>query len=924
MNKQLVRWTFACLFPLLPVAPGAEAAELVEVSRQASGETAGVIAGSVKDKTGGAIVGATVAVLSPQRAVVATAKTDQAGKFKFDGLADGQYLVTVQFPGLAERQSAATVSPATPAVALEVMLDVAGLGENVTVTANPGGLGDLSRVTQPINQISAEEVLLRARTVVAQVVEGETGVNLQRTSPGMAGIFVRGLTGNKVNIFVDGVRYSNGAQRGGVNTFLDLIDPSALTGVEILRGTSSAQYGSDALGGSVQFLTQVPTLSTGGGSSYNGSFVVGGEAGGHPGGFGTGVIGYAGSTFGIRGSFSGRKTGDYNPGGENDSHAAITRFLGRPSIDFYGDTMADTGFHQTAGQVRANVMLSNNLVFVANYIHTRQNGANRWDQILGGDGNLIAELNDLQLDLAYARLEALSAGWFDHASFTYSFNTQREERVNQGGQGSATVLIGHEPERTTVNGLQFSANKALNTRTSLLVGGDTYFEKLTSDAFDVNPVTAVVTDRRPRVPDQATYKQGGLFAQVTWDAVPDKLSVIGATRYGYNAYEAKASDAPLLANGNPMWPDDSLTTHSGTYRIGAAFRATSDLTFTAAVATGYRAPHMTDLGTLGLTGAGFEVAAPDVAGLNGFVGTTADANAVSSGMAVAQVEPETSVNYDLGLRYRNSRAKAEFNYFVNNINGNIQKQSLILPQGAVGTSLGGTPITAQNANGAVFVQASANPVLVRANFDEARVWGIEWLGEFTLNKSMTVGTTYTYMEARDLNTDLPPNIEGGTPAPFGTVWLRYSKDGQPWWVEPYFTFAQKQDNLSTLDLGDRRTGANRTRGQIQNFFRNGARARDWINPGPDNVFGNADDTLIETGETLAQIQDRVLGPGVNSAPLYTAVAGYVTFGVRFGLRSGPHAISVDLENINDKNYRGISWGMDAAGFGLNLRYTLRF
>ena len=110
-----------------------------------------------------------------------------------------------------------------------------------------------------MNVISADDILFgRAKTVVAQAVEGETAVNLQRTSPGMAGIFVRGLTGNKVNVFVDGVRYSNGAQRGGVNTFLDLIDPSPLEGIEVLRGTSSAQYGSDALGGSVQFLTHVP------------------------------------------------------------------------------------------------------------------------------------------------------------------------------------------------------------------------------------------------------------------------------------------------------------------------------------------------------------------------------------------------------------------------------------------------------------------------------------------------------------------------------------------------------------------------------------------------------------------------------------------------------------------------------------------
>ena len=105
------------------------------------------------------------------------------------------------------------------------MLDVLDRREDVTVTANPGGVTDLRTVSQPVNMISADDILARAKTVVAQAFEGETGVNLQRTSPGMAGVFVRGLTGNKVNVFVDGVRYSNGAQRGGVNTFLDLIDP---------------------------------------------------------------------------------------------------------------------------------------------------------------------------------------------------------------------------------------------------------------------------------------------------------------------------------------------------------------------------------------------------------------------------------------------------------------------------------------------------------------------------------------------------------------------------------------------------------------------------------------------------------------------------------------------------------------------------
>ena len=100
--------------------------------------------------------------------------------------------------------------------------------------------------------------------------------------------------------------------------------------------------------------------------------------------------------------------------------------------------------------------------------------------------------------------------------------------------------------------------------------------------------------------------------------------------------------------------------------------------------------------------------------------------------------------------------------------------------------------------------------------------------------------------------------------------------------------------------------------------------RGWINPGPDGTFGNADDTLIQTGETLPQIQDRVLGVGVASSPLWTEVPSYALVGIRVGMRFGQHALVIDAENLTDESYRGISWGMDGSGRGVSLRYTVSF
>jgi outer membrane receptor protein involved in Fe transport len=882
---------------------------------------AGSVKGVVRDSSDAVVVGADVALLTAQQTSVRSTRTGADGRFVFENVPSGRYVLLVSFPGFAERRTAVSVG-GTTAATVDVTLDPTPVQAEVTVTATPGLAQDIQAVSQPVNVIESGAIFERAKAVVAQAVLEEPGVNLLRTSPTMAGIYIRGLTGNKVNIFVDGVRYSNSAQRGGVNTFLDLIEPSSLQAIEILRGPNSAQYGSDAMGGSVQFLSLVPSLASPGGPAWRGN--AGFRANSTDQSFGANVAGsYSAKTFGMLVNAAGRKMDRFRPGEGIDSHAAVTRFLGVSSDELMDSRLPDTEFAQYGALMKFNWTPSTNDQFVFSYTRNQQIDGKRYDQLLGGDGNLIADLNDLTLDVFYVKYNRANVGIFDQVTTTYSFNTQKEERVNQGGNGNKNAAINHEFERMYSHGLQVKATARIGERQELLLGGEVYPEHIKAPSYAYNPVTGASTVRRGRVPDGATYLSEGIYAQDAIEVVPGKFRVVGDLRYSGAHYRAYAADAPVV-DGKPLWPDDAMDTSSVTFRAGVVVTPKAGWNLTANVSRGFRAPHITDLGTLGLTGSGFTVSASEVGGLNATIGSAAGATAVSTGIPVEQAGPETSLNYEGGFSYRSRRVSTEASFFVNNLYDNIVYQALILPQGAVGTPLGDQVISTQLPTGVVYVPASSSPVLVRVNFGDARIMGFEHQFDWSIARRWSVGTVLTILHAKDTATGLAPNIEGGTPGPDFYLKLRYSAPNGRYWVEPILHAVGEQTRLSTLDLEDRRTGATRTRTNIRNFFYNGAANRGWVSVGPDGVAGTADDVLTVTGETLAQVQNRVLGTAV-SAPLYTTVHGYTTLAIRGGLRFGTkHELMFELENLTDANYRGIAWGLDAPGRSISVGYTARF
>lgn len=95
-----------------------------------------------------------------------------------------------------------------------------------------------------------------------EALSGVTGLFIQKTNHGGGSPFLRGLTGNQILILVDGIRLNNATFRYGPNQYLNTIDVYALFKIEVVKGTGSVQYGSDAMGGVIQVFTKEPGFST--------------------------------------------------------------------------------------------------------------------------------------------------------------------------------------------------------------------------------------------------------------------------------------------------------------------------------------------------------------------------------------------------------------------------------------------------------------------------------------------------------------------------------------------------------------------------------------------------------------------------------------------------------------------------------------
>lgn len=212
----------------------------------AAAASAGDLSGLVlDDATGQPLAAVTITLADLDRAV----RSDVEGHFRFTDLPAGEHRVRIDHPGFARWDGRLMSGPDVQRIALTPAVHRL---EEVVVTAT--GYDRLALNTSlPVNVINEDDLNERVAQTMVDVLDGAPGVDFSSTGTGSVRPVIRGLLDERVLILVDGLRLSE--QRPGGNHILSL-DPAQVAGVEVVRGPASVLYGSDAIGGVMNVITR--------------------------------------------------------------------------------------------------------------------------------------------------------------------------------------------------------------------------------------------------------------------------------------------------------------------------------------------------------------------------------------------------------------------------------------------------------------------------------------------------------------------------------------------------------------------------------------------------------------------------------------------------------------------------------------------
>lgn len=772
---------------------------------------AATIRGVVTDSSGAPVPDTRVVLRDVATRQEIVVQTGPDGGYEADVPATGTYLVSVTREGFSEAAETVVVASATDQFNVPLTLEVGSVATAVVVTS--------SRAERDIKQIPLHVDTI-TKAAVEQTNQASTGdaltmaANITPVGNGPFGVRprLRGLDSTRLLVLVDGERLNTARQatdRTGAE--VGLVSPDAISRLEVVNGAGTLMYGSDALAGTINIITNESTFTPQAQWLYGfNGFYSSNENGMR----GTGTVGITAPDYTIRVQAGAEKFDNYKAGklGVEDTrpYFASGRLRRADTIDdSFGFTFGAfpdpfnapyvrTGNEILNSQAKGNFVNATGSVKVGERRTVRVRYQRRRMEDVGFPDFVApyffnaTSLPHSNLDRVSARYEAQAVTpWLANLSLTAYY--QRTERMLrnvlpvQFPAPTPTVffpisvfrldILSETEQRVWTPGLDLQA-VFVPASNHLLTTGMTFYRDRSSDrrftSTQMSMVGQVALGQRGpapvvfpapvplgppsvanpvRVPN-ASLRDIAVFAQDEWRVRPDVSIVAGLRGDFYNVttdatpgYEV----ASLVVGAQPAIDPATLPNPDGATYTRQAL--TGDIGLVANP-DGRISPYIRF---------GRSYRYPNLEEML-FAGPAT----VGSIVPNVQVEPETGRNFDTGAKFAVGRVSGGAYFFVN------QYQNFIAQDLVVATTPSG-------------------PLAQATNYADVRISGIEFSadtpivlgrGVLTISASgaFTRGTITSGVNPLDGESLADTPADNITPSRVIAA-ARYTEPGNRWWVE---------------------------------------------------------------------------------------------------------------------------------------------
>ena len=484
----------------------------------------------------------------------------------------------------------------------EVILSVARSESNV------------NQIAEKVSVIKSEDLFLSSPASGAELLELSPGVRVQKSQGGGGSPIIRGFEANRVLIVVDGVRMNNAIYRSGHLQNSITIDPNNIERAEVIFGSSSVGYGSDALGGVIHYYTKSPILK---GSEKIKSSFTSNYTSANQGLSNNFITNYSSENWGSITSLSISKFGDIKMGETRDhgfdewgltplySENSRYSYYSQPSTNSNENVQKNTGYSQVDLFQKFLIKLGDTNLLNINIQFSESSDIDRFDQLSITKGNSL-KFSEWYYGPQKRLLISPSLKIFPNRKFmkkgviTFGFQKINESRIKRRFNA---LNRSHQIEDLQVFSLNGDFDTSLNDAHSISYGVESTYNYNYSKAYDQiieiqgDKITGLskkfaIPTRYPS--NGSSYTSFASYVNWSWNMSEFFTFNIG-TRLTFTGLKASWND---IISVNPQLSEVTLNSEALTTTVSIKLRPSKRVQINTVLSSGFRNPNIDDIGKI--------------------------------------------------------------------------------------------------------------------------------------------------------------------------------------------------------------------------------------------------------------------------------------------------------------------------------------